>query len=451
MSRRLLIIDTGSNALDFAMRAQEWGWSVLWYDRPRADGSIRMAGKGIVPKIVDYNLLRSKYLDWADLIFLPDNNFYLEMLEPYRLQGLPIFGPSVEAAQWELNREMGQKVMKKAGMKTIPGVTFHDYDDAARFVEKNPTYLVSKPSGDCDKAMSYVADDAASLVHMMLDRWKKNEKYRSDARKHGFILQEKVQGVEMAVGGWFGPGGWSKFWYENAEYKRLMNGDLGPNVGEQGTLSMYVRESKLADIALKPMTAQLKAMDYVGYVDNNGMILDDGSFAPFEFTMRPPWPGFHNLMATTEGDPAQWMLDLLHGEDTLQVKEDLACISIVVATPDYPYSHATQKELSGVPVYGASDREHVHLSEVMVGEEVPVQIGDKVVRMPHYVTCGDYVCVVCGTGSTITSARQSAYAAVKKVRIPNNSFYRTDIGRARLIEGLPKLHKHGFATGFTYG
>src|SRR5208282_726475 len=353
------------------------------------------------------------------------------------------------AAELELNRILGQKAMKDAGMKIIPSKAFNDYHVAAKFVEKNQTYLVSKPSGEADKALSYVADDAASLQYM-LERWDKNEKYRHDAKKHGFILQEKKHGVEFAVGGWFGPGGWSKFWYENAEFKKLFNGDLGPNTGEAGTLSMYVRNSKMADVALKPMTKLLHQLNYVGFIDNNGMIDDSGQFWPFEFTCRPGWPTFYNQLATHVGDPAQWMVDLMAGNDTLKVMEDTACISIAIATPDYPYSKITKKALTGIPIYNVSDREHVHLCEVMRGENVPVQIQNHIVRMPHYVTCGDYVAVVTGTGDTITGARRSAYAAVKKIKMPNNPFYRTDIGKARFVAGLPKLQKHGFATTFKY-
>jgi len=447
---RILCLDIGSNALDFLMRCQDAGHDCLWYDQPRKDGSRRLAGKGIVPKLTDYDLLRSRYLAWADLIWLPDNAYYTEMLEPYRKQGYPIFGPSPAAAELELDRAKGQAAMKAAGLKTIPSVEFDDYDAAAKFVEKHPDYLVSKPSGDCDKALSYVADDAASLIHMLTDRWKKNPKYRSDAKQHGFILQQKVRGVEMAVGGLFGPHGWSQWWYENMEYKKLMAGDLGPNTGEMGTLSMYTRESKLADIALKPMTKQLKALEYVGFIDISGMIDYRGEFYPFEFTMRPFWPGFHNHIASTEGDPAQWMVDLLNGQDTLQAKENVCCVSVVLAIPDFPYSHLTNKEVSGIPVYGCGDREHVHLSEIMLAEDVPVQVDGAVVRMPCYVTAGDYVAVVCGTGETITGARKSAYAAVKKVRMPNNPFYRTDIGVGRLIKGLPAIQKHGFAKHFRF-
>jgi phosphoribosylamine--glycine ligase len=314
-------------------------------------------------------------------------------------------------------------------------------------VEKHPTYLVSKPSGDADKALSYVADNAAMLVYM-LNRWKKNEKYRSDAKQFGFILQEKVKGVEMAVGGWFGPSGWSRYWYENFEYKKLMASDLGPNTGEMGTLSMYVSKSKLADVALKPMTRALQKMEYCGFIDIAGMIDERGDFWPFEFTMRPGWPTFHNQVATHRGDPAKWMLDLLNGTDSLEVMEDTVCVSVVLAIPDFPYSHLTNKEVSGIPVYNAGDHEHVHLSEVMLGADVPVQVGASVVRMVHPVTCGDYVAVVTGTGDTITGARRSAYAAVKKIQMPANPFYRPDIGSGRMVKGLPAVQKHGFATKF---
>lgn len=442
---RILLIDVASNFLDFGMRCMAAGHEVLWWDSPRKDGSRRMAGSGIVPKIIDYGLVQSKYLDWSDLVVTADNVKYTDMLEPYRQRGYPIFGPSTAAAEFELDRRVGQEAMKAAGLKTIPGVAFDDYDAAAKFVERHPTYLVSKPSGDADKALSYVADDAASLIHMMLDRWKKNEKYLRDARKHGFILQEKIKGCEMAVGGWFGPGGWSKFWYENFEYKKLMAHDLGPNTGEMGTLSMYVRKSKLAYIALKPMTKALEKLEYVGFIDVSGMIDAKGDFWPFEFTMRPGWPTFNNQTATHNGDPAQWMLDLLNGKDTLDVKENVACVSVVLAIPDFPYSHLTNKEVSGIPIYNADDRDHVQLCEVMLADDVPVQMGDKVVRMPQYVTAGDYVAVVTGCGDTITGARRSAYSAVKKIKMPGNPFYRPDIG---LNRDLAAIQAHGFAKNF---
>lgn len=445
---RILVVDAGSNALDWAMRCQLHGHEIIWYAKRNKDGTLHLAGKGIVDRLIDYDLLRSRYMDWADLIFVTDNANYTEMLEDYRKRGYPIFGPSPEASELELDRTFGQRAMRDAGLPIIPGVEFHDYKAAADYVRQHPNYLVSKPSGDADKALSYVAHDAASLMYMLRERWPKNPKYVSDARKHGFILQEKISGTEMAVGGWFGPGGWSKWWYENFEYKKLMNDDLGPNTGEMGTASMYVRKSKLADLTLKPVTKLLHRLDYVGFCDISGMIDDKGKFWPFEFTMRPGWPTFYNQIATHDGDPAQWMVDLMNGQDTLQAKENECCVSVVMAIPDFPYSKMTKKELTGTPVYHAEDIDHVHLCEIMREDGVPTEIGGKIIDMPGYVTCGDYVCVVTGTGETLSAARRSAYSAVKKIKMPADPFYRTDIGNGRLTKGLPNIQKFGYASKF---
>jgi phosphoribosylamine--glycine ligase len=446
--KRLLIIDNASNCLDMAMRAKMAGWQVKWYDKPHADGSPRIAGRGMIDKITDFNELRTKWLDWADLIYLPDNARWLDMLDPYRAQGYPILAPSQEAAQLELNRAKGQAAMKAAGIKIMESKSFFDYDDAIAFVKKHPEYLVSKPSGDADKALSYVAGDPADLVYM-LSRWKKNEALRKSARKDGFILQERKYGVEMAVGGWYGPGGWSQWFYENWEYKKLMDGDLGVATGEMGTLSRVTKNSRLAREVLLPIGPTLDKLGYCGYIDNNCIIDKDGPW-PMEWTMRDGWPTKHNVTAHVKNeDPIQWMLDGLNGQDTIEMVEGEICVSVLMALPDFPYSRITNKDLCGIPIRGAEDMLHIHLSEVMLGE-APCMVGDKVVDLPGYVTAGDYTMVVTGTDRSITAARRTAYGAVDKVKIPNNPMYRLDIGSGRMRKQLPQLHAFGYAKGLEF-
>ncbi|OYV27494.1 MAG: hypothetical protein B7W98_01665, partial [Parcubacteria group bacterium 20-58-5] len=156
------------------MRSQQFGHEVKWYDRPRGDGTPRRAGEGIIEKIRDYDALRKKWIGWADLIYLPDNAHYLDMLEPFRKIGYPIYAPGVEAAELELNRGAGQRAMKAAGIPIMESKTFTDYPAAIRFVQKNQHFLVSKPSGDANKALSYVAHDAADMTYM-LERWAQRE------------------------------------------------------------------------------------------------------------------------------------------------------------------------------------------------------------------------------------------------------------------------------------
>lgn len=441
---RLLAIDCDSSALSLLMKAQQAGHEVVWFNRPKHECP---AGRGIVKVVTDLDEVRRRWLGWAELIWLTGNSKYMEFLEPYRKIGYPIYGGSVESASWEIDRAEGQRIMKECGLQIIPGKEFHDYDDAIAYVQRLGKPAVSKPSGEADKALSFVADSAAELCYT-LARWKKNEKYRADASKHGFIIQEKKVGCEMGVGGFFGPGGWCSMWEENWEHKKLMNGEIGPNTGEQGTVLRYVKRSKLADEVLVPLTEKLREIEYVGCVDVNCIIDDEGTPWPLELTMRDGWPAKYNQMALQGGDHAQFMLDLVNGKDSLDVKDGEVSVSVVVSIPPYPYSDYADKETEGKPIYDV-DLKHVHLAEAMLEEDVPVQAGDKVVSMPAYCTAGDYVAVVTGCGETVTGARRSAYAAVKKLKVVGNMMFRTDIGAAKLPKTLPSIQKHGYATGLT--
>jgi phosphoribosylamine--glycine ligase len=450
MPLKILILDCEFVGVDFALKCQRWGHEVVYFQAPGTGGARRKDGDGLLTKVYDLDQIRKKWLGWADLIVPCDNVKYLDMLEPFRKIGYPVFSPSAEAAELEVNRETGQKAMAKAGIPIIESKTFHDYDSAIAYVKKQGKPMVSKPSGEADKALSYVSNNAADLVYMM-ERWKKNPKYVKSATECGFIVQEKKKGIELAIGGWFGPSGWSKYLTLNAEYKKLHNGDLGVNTGEQGTLVSYVTHDKLFDQILKPMTAQLEALEYTGYIDNNAIIdPDTGDVWPMEFTCRFGWPLFDNQNALHDGDPAQWMLDLLNGKDTLKVRANTPCVSVVMTIPDYPYSHHTAKEIEGIPVYNAEDTDHIHPKQMMLAEDVPVMVGDKVVSMPNYATSGDYVLVATGCGENITGARKSAYAAIRKVKIPNSPAYRTDIGVGRLTKQLPDLHRLGYAKGWDF-
>lgn len=425
------------------MRAQLNGWTVKYFNKPKRDSR---TGEGILPIVNDLEEVRGKWLDWCDLCWLTGNNKYVKLLEPYRQLGFPIYGGNVEATLWESDRAEGQRVMKEAGLKIIPTKEFNDYGDAIAFVRGHHDYLVSKPSGEADKALSFVADSAAELV-FMLDKWSQNPQYVASAKQNGFVLQQKVAGCEMGIGGFFGPHGWCGMWEENWERKKLMPGDIGPNTGEQGTVMRYVKKSKLSDMILKPLTKALKACGYVGCVDVNCMIEEaTGIPYPMEFTMRDGWPAKHNQLALQGGDPAQFMLDLVNGTDSLKVPDGLISISVVVSIPPYPYSDYADKETEGLPIYGY-DREHHHLCEVMLAKSAPVQMGDKVVNMPCYVTAGDYVACCTGTGDTLNGASRSAYAAVRALKICGSKMFRNDIGD--IGEQVAKIQRYGFATGLT--
>jgi len=435
---RILIIDKGGYAVDWALRCMEDGHKVKVYIRQT--DKTRWIGRGLVDLVSDYR----EWKRWADLVFLPDNTLYVDDMEAWRREGIPVVGCNVECAKWELERGTGQAIFRKAGIEVPSSKVFTDYDAAIRHVKREMKRFVSKPDGDADKALSYCSKNPADMV-FMLERWKKTNKL-----KRAFILQEFIPGTEMAVGGWFGPGGFNEGWCENWEFKKLMNDDLGVATGEQGTVLRVVRKSKLADKVLKPVEAALEKAGYVGYIDVNCIIDEHGTPLPLEFTCRPGWPLFNIQQALHQGDHAEWLMNLAEGRDSHNFLLDTIAVGVVLSIPDYPYSQFTRKEVTGIPIYGLqpSIMSQISPCEMMMGE-APIEMDGSVSTAPIWVTAGDYVLVTHGTGETVLQAKNAAYRVMKRLSLPNSPMYRTDIGD-RLKKQLPVLQAQGYALGMEW-
>lgn len=430
---KVLLIDVYGCYLDFALRCMACGHEVRWFQGPTKEGVRSKIGDGMVGRVAHWE----SSMAWADIILLADNVKYIRALEGYRNRGYPIWGPNLEVSSWELDRAKGQEIFANAGICTMPATPFTSLAKAKEFVLANPKRWVSKPNADDNKALSYVSKSPADMV-FMLDYWKKHSTLKGE-----FILQEFTPGIEVAVGGWFGREGFSRWFLENFEHKKLMNGDVGVNTGEMGTVMKYTQDSILAEELLLPLEGELYRQGFTGFIDVAVIVSERGQPLPLEFTTRPGWPLFQIQSSLHKGDPVEWMKEAISGQDTLEVYEEIAT-GIVMAIPDFPYSRLTKKETSGYPIYGWEDvrPRNFHPAEVMCGE-IPVNDGKGVKYEEGYVTAGDYVCVVSGNDITVCGANKAAYRNLAKVSIPNSPMWRTDIGD-RLEDALPKLQKHGY-------
>lgn len=435
---KLLIVDKGGLALDLAIRAQRDGHEVKHF--VRQDARTLNIGKGMVERVPDFR----PWLRWADLIFASENTMYLRELDAARAEGMLVIAASQDSALWEIDREAGMALFRKHKVPVPEYQMFNDYDKAIAYVKKENRRFVSKPCGSDDKSLSYVAKTPADLIYM-LERWKKAGKLKGT-----FILQEFVGGVEMAVGGWFGPGGFNIGWCENFEFKKLMDGDKGVATGEQGTVVRYVRRSKLAEKVLAPLEPALEKAGYVGYIDVNCIIDDKGDPWPLEFTMRPGWPTFNIQQALHEGDCVEWMRDLAMGKDARAACLDTIALGVVLSVPDYPYSRLTGKDVAGIPIYGLTPSlwRHTHACEMMFAD-APLEIDGEIVTTPMPATAGDYVLVMSSSGATVREAKLRAYRRLDRLTVPNSPMYRTDIGD-RLAKQLPLIQARGFATGMLF-
>lgn len=440
---KILLIDDTASFVDFAIRAMGEGHEVKAWMRPPKKTNRQTIGDGLVSKVSQWE----PWMRWADLILISDNvrNYRFER---YRKEGYPIFSSGVEGASWELERGTGQELFKSNGISVMESTLFSNYDKAIDFVKKNPDRWVSKPTGDADKALSYVSKSAEDMI-FMLDRWKQLGKLKAP-----FLLQKFVPGIEMAVGAWIGPNGSCSYVLENFEFKKLMSGDFGVNTGEMGTLMKYVHisESRLAQKVLTPLIASCIRTGYTGYIDVAAIISEkDGEPYPLEFTSRFGWPLFQ-IQQVLHPDKAKWMKAAMEGRDEFFPSSNIAA-GIIIGLPPFPYNHYGIEEVSGFPIWGIDKAiaPYFHPAEVKVGkvEKRKSKGSHEWVKEDTIVSAGNYLCIVSGEGKTVSKAAEMAYTNVKKLTIPNSPIVRDDVGE-KLKEQLPKLHKLGYAESWEY-
>jgi phosphoribosylamine--glycine ligase len=438
---KILLIDASSSFLDFALRCEAEGHEVRVFMGPLKDGSRSTIGQGLLNIVKDWR----PSMPWADLILTSDNVKYIRELDVWRNRGFPIFGPNAEGTEWELERGTGQGIFEDHGIACIPSVVFGNYDEALAHIAKDLTKrYVSKPTGDADKALSYVSKDCRDMA-FMLEYWKRTQK-----KKVPFLFQEFVPGIEMAVGGWMGRDGFLSYFLENFEFKKLMPGDYGVNTGEMGTAMKYVKaeNSLLVQRVLLPLEAALIRIGYTGYVDVAVIIDKKGNPWPLEFTSRPGWPLFQ-IQQSLHQESAIWMYNALSGVDTFEPYEDVA-VGVVVAIPDFPYGHLKADAVSGFPVWGINEknRYNFHPAEMKLGSAPEIENG-KLVEKPCLVSAGNYVFIVTGNGPGVKRAAAAAYEHLDDFVIPNSPIVRNDIGQ-RLEKQLPELQAMGYATAWEW-
>lgn len=428
----LLVMDMRGDegcALDIALRAMEAGHQVrYWLAKEHP------VGDGLVEKPKDWK----PSMEWADLVILTGNCDYPKGLEECFDKGYPIMGTNPKAAELELDRGEGQAVLEYYGIDTLPYQIVDSAEEAIDVLSKSGKPFALKPwGGAADKAMTFVAKTPEEGI-FTLSRWEKEGLFKGQ-----LMMQECVEGTEIGIAGFFGPGGWSSWKEEAFEHKKFMNDDYGGNTGEMGTVIRHVKESKLFDLLLAPLTDYLHLVNFVGDCNVNCIVDDKGKPWPLEFTMRLGWPDFCIRQEVLQGDPLEWMVDLLMGTDSLEVSTDIV-VGVVMAHGDFPRTPGDPAEdWTGYPISGVEDMTHVHFQQVKMGKALGLE-GKRI------LTAGTYNLVATGAGPTVEAARLAAYEVINGISWPSNVMCRTDIGK-RLKDQLPLLQAYGFAKGMRYG
>jgi phosphoribosylamine--glycine ligase len=431
-SKRFLFCSLDAALLaDLAWQVHREGHEVKYYIEADSDQEI---GNGFVPKADDWE----DEVDWADVIIFDDIWVGSDIgtgaiAQELRQEGHAVVGGTPNTDRLEEDRGYAMDVLEEHGVNTIDHRIFRDFDDGIQFVQENPAPYVIKPLGEVQnvKRLLYVGnEDDGSDVIDVLRAYKKSWGHRMK----GFQLQRKVEGVEIAVCGFFDGNRFVDKVNFNFEHKKLFPGNIGPSTGEMGTAMFWAGRNRLFEETLGQLEEWLATEGYVGSIDINCIVNETGIY-PLEFTPRFGYPTITLQEESFESSTAQFFYDLAHGNDPDIAVHRGFQVAVRIVLPPFPFDdEETYEENSrdAAIVFDGENRDGIHIEDAKQVDGQWRVAGDN--GMPIVVT---------GKGETMQAAREQCYDRVDDIIIPN-LYYRDDIGE-RWIQGEgDRLHGWGY-------
>lgn len=400
---KFFFISEGGDGAGLALRLQEEGHDVrIWF----RDDETSFNCKGLVTPDDGFEID-------LDTIIVADCTGSGIICDSYRNAGHFVLGGSGVADALESDRELASRVFREAGIETPETQYFNDWEQAREYVETSKAKLVFKPEGDLSGVVpSYVSSDSEDMLGML-------EFYQGQqpATVPAFALQSFIEGTCVSSEAWFCSEGFITPFNHTIERKQLMNDDLGPSGGCTGNVVWSCADCETCPICkatLWPLERFLKEVHYVGPIDVNTVVGDDGIFA-LEFTPRFGYDATPTLLRALLTSPlGVFLASVATGECREMSLLPGFATGVRVTVPPWPSErfHADP----GLPLRGLKDFEKFYPYNVMRGEDV------------GYVTSGGYgiTGISLGYGDSIDDSFADAYKLAKKLRLPDKQ-YRSDL------------------------
>ncbi len=343
------------------------------------------------------------------------------IVDHFQRIGLAAFGPTREAARLESSKIFAKELMIRHGIPCAQGKAFEDPEEARRHIAAIGPPMVVKADGLAAGKGVTLACSREEALKAVAEAMEDRVFGRAGER---VVIEECLSGREVSVFA-FSDGATVTPLVAACDYKRILDGDLGPNTGGMGSYSPpeFLDDDMTRQIQEGILAATIEALAsedivYKGVLYGGLMITDEGPKV-LEFNVRFGDPETQVILPRLDTDLADIMLAVVDGSLGKQniCWRDEACVAVVMASEGYPGTYA-----KGYPVSGLDS----------LGEEVAVfHAGTSMMAQegnggPKVVTSGGRVLSVVGLGDSLAKARGSAYENVRRIHF-EGCHYRTDI------------------------
>ena len=352
-----------------------------------------------------------------DLVVIgPEAPLVAGVADDLRARGVPVFGPGRAAAELEGSKAFAKRVMQAADVPTGRAVRAQTETEAqTAFAEFGSPYVVKADGLAAGKGVIVTEDQAAALAHA--------QQYLADGP---VLIEEFLRGEEVSLF-FLSDGDQVRALSPAQDFKRLRDGDQGPNTGGMGAYSplpwLAERFGSEAEFVAhvqrtvaEPVVRQLdrEGTPFIGLL-YCGLILTDDGVKVIEFNARFGDPETQVVLPRLIDPLSELLLAAASGtleDHAAPAFSTQVAVSVVLASEGYPESPITGRPLTGLD----QAKSNVHIAHAATADD----------GAGGLLATGGRVLSVIGVADSFAQARTDIYATLADIQLTGGQ-YRTDI------------------------
>ena len=412
---KVLIIGGGGREHAICWKIKTYSENYEIFSIP-GNGGISLIGKCIKKDIGNFEeVMEVVKENKIDIIIVgPENPLSDGIVDFFKNKGIKIFGPEKKGAILESSKCFAKEFMKKYEVPTADYEIGESFEESIKILEKRSYPCVIKYDGlAAGKGVRIVENfnEGKSYIEEIFNK-------KIFKGKPRVVIEDCLYGKEL-----------SYLIFTDTEtyipmvpakdYKRVFDGDRGPNTGGMGCYSppIYFNEELEREIKIKIVEPTIKGIqkeniDYRGVLYFGLMITEKGPYV-LEYNVRFGDPETQVILPRLENDLIEIVESIIE-RDLKRVKikwKEEKSLCVILASKGYPGEYEKGKEIKGID---------------KVKDVIIFHSGTKIENSKIY-TDGGRVLGITGIDKDMVKLREKVYKAVETINF-EGKHYRKDIG-----------------------